>query len=563
MPDLLQERTDKQQPVNADMKMPDLGLTVADYILKLLVNWGISRIYGVIGDANLLLLDAISRQRDIRYIPFLDENAAALAASADAKLSGGVGAVIGTSGPGLVNMLNGLGDAFADRVGVLAITGQVDAPKIGLHTKQYVQQQLTVAPLAAFSELLAHPDALPGLLQHCLIMSSLQGAVTHLSIPKLMFAEKVKGAVLPYSAHLHQPLLAPEKEVEEVFHLMAAAIRPMLLIGGGVYGAEPDTKVFAEEMGAAVATTMPAKHLFPNSHPLYAGGLGLAGSEATSLLMRESDLIIILGATWWPEEFTPQGVNMIQIDAARENIGIGHGLLRGLVGDLRDIMPRLASMAKRRKKNEEAKSAWKQRISEVRNVWSERLEQETTQAGSPLAPQRIMRDLSESIPGNAIIAVDTGDHSIWFNRCFDNRGQRLLLSGRWRTLGFALPAAIAAKHAFPDQPVVAIAGDGGVVQTIMELKTAAAQSIPLVLVVINNNAYAIEKNRMELTGLDTIGSKLDNPDFVRLAEALGGIGFRAHTSEELRSCMEKALQSDKPVLIDVSASSPTVPHSKI
>ncbi|CAM4491044.1 thiamine pyrophosphate-binding protein [Paenibacillus tarimensis] len=563
MPDLLQERSVKPQPVNADMKKPDQGLTVADFILKQLSSWGITRIYGVIGDANLLLLDAISRQRAIQYIPFLDENAAALAASADAKLNGGIGVVIGTSGPGLVNMLNGLGDAFADRAGVLAITGQVDAPKIGLHTKQYVQQQLTVTPLAAFSELLAHPDALPDLLQHCLVLSRLQGAVTHLSIPKLMFTEKVKGAVLPYSPHFHQTLLAPDKDVEEVFQLVAAARKPMLLVGGGISGAELETVMFAEEMGAAVAATMPAKHLFPHNHPLFVGGLGLAGSEATSILMRESDLIIILGATWWPEEYTPQGANIIQIDAARENIGMGHLLVRGLVGDLRDLMPRLAKLAKRSAKNEEAQAAWKRRISEARSEWTERLEQETSQEGSPMAPQRIMRDLADMIPADAIIAVDTGDHTIWFNRVFSNHGQRILLSGRWRTLGFALPAAIAAKHACSERPVVAIAGDGGVVQTIMELRTAAAQGLALILVVINNNAYAIEKNRMELTGLSTIGSTLDNPDFVLLAEALGGKGYRATSSAELRKCMEEAFHSERPVLIDVSASSPTVPHSKI
>lgn len=551
------------EPVNADLEKPAQGLSVADYILKQLSSWGVTRIYGVIGDAILLLLDAITRQSGISYIPFLDENAAALAASADAKLTGGIGVVIGTSGPGLANMLNGLGDAYADRAGVLAITGQVDAPKIGTHTKQYIQQQLAVSPMAAFSELLADPDALPHLLQRCLVMSRAEGAVTHLSIPKLMFGEKVNGAVMPYAPHLHQPLLAPQQAVEDAFRLMAAADRPMLLVGGGIAGVERETVALAESLGAAVTTTMPAKHLFPNDHPLYTGGLGLAGTEAASRLIGESDLVIILGATWWPEEFTPPAVDILQIDAARGNIGIGHPLLRGVVGDLKAIMPRLAAMAARGANGGEAQSPWRRRIAEVRGDWRERAEREIAQEETPLVPQRIMNVLAETIPPEAIIAVDTGDHTIWFNRIFANRGQRVLLSGRWRTLGFALPAAIAAKHAYPDSPVVAIAGDGGVVQTIVELRTAAAQRLPLVLVVLNNASYAIEKNRMQKAGLNTMGSELDNPDFVRLAEALGGTGYRADTADALRRCMAEALSADRPSLIEVMTAAPTVPHSKL
>jgi pyruvate oxidase len=564
-PSLLERTIDRLQgePVNADIKKLDQGFTVGQFLLEQLSAWGVERIYGVIGDANLFLLDDIANQNKIQYVPFLDENAAALAASAEAKLTGRIGVVLGTSGPGLANMLNGLGDAYADRAGVLAISGQVDAAKIGTDTKQYIQQQMTVTPMAAFSELLAHPDALPDLMQHCLVMSGVQGAVTHLSIPKMMFREKVKGAVQPYSPHFHQPLLAPTKDLEETFQLIAEAKKPMLLLGRGVTGVERETLAFAELIGAAVTTTMPAKHLFPNGHNLYVGGLGLAGSESASVLMAESDLVIICGATWWPDEYAPPTARVVQIDAARENIGIGHPLARGLVGDLRDIMPRFAGMASMLARDEKAEADWKHRITDVRLQWQKRMEKEASQDGSPLAPQRIMKLLSESIPPKAVIALDTGDHSLWFNRAFENRGQRVLISGRWRTLGFALPAAIAAKLTQPEQPVVAIAGDGGVVQTIMEFQTAVTQKLPIVLIVLNNGAYAIELNRMEQAGLHTLGSKLHNPDFVRLAEACGGVGYRAETADSFRECVTKALASERPVLIEVATAVVKVPHSKI
>ena len=562
-PTILETALDRLQnePVNADLPKPDSGFTVSRFILEQLAAWGVERIYGVIGDANLTFIHDIASHGKIQYVPFLDENAAALAAVAEAKLTGHIGVVIGTSGPGLTNMLNGLADAYADAVGVLAITGQVEAGKVGTGAKQYIQQQLVVSPLAECTEQLAHPDALPELLQCCLVTSGVRGAVSHLSIPKDMFQEKVTGTVFPYSPHLHQPLLPPEQDLEETFRIIAEAERPVLLYGRGVAGAAKDAVAFAEALGAAVTVTMPAKHVFPNDHELFVGGLGLAGSEAASVLLAESDLVVICGATWWPEEYTPPSARVVQIDAVRENIGIGHALVRGLAGDLRHILPRLSRMAAAVRSD---RSAWKQRIAEVRGAWMKRLEAEMAQEGFPLAPQRVMKLLAAAVPAEAVIAVDTGDHTLWFNRCFHNRGQRVLVSGRMRTLGFALPAAIAARLAEPKRPVAAVAGDGGVVQTLLEFKTAARLGLPIVLVVINNGAYAIEKNRMELAGLDASFSVLDNPDFARIAEACGGHGRKADTDVAFREALAAAFaERDRPTLIEVSVAPSVVPHTKM
>jgi pyruvate dehydrogenase (quinone)/pyruvate oxidase len=180
-----------------------------------------------------------------------------------------------------------------------------------------------------------------------------------------------------------------------------------------------------------------------------------------------------------------------------------------------------------------------------------------------MAPQRAVRVLSETIPPQSIVTLDTGDHTLWFNRIFENRGQRVLLSGRWRTLGFAVPAAIAARLSYPEWPVVALAGDGGVVQTLLEFKTAVRERLAIVVVVFNNGCYAIEKNRMEVAGLEPLGSTLDNPDFAAVAEACGGIGRKADTPEQLRYFLKEALILKLPTLIEVSVAAPRVPHTKI
>jgi pyruvate dehydrogenase (quinone)/pyruvate oxidase len=370
----------------------------------------------------------------------------------------------------------------------------------------------------------------------------------------------------------------------------------------------------AEALPAAIVTTLPARPLVPNDHALYAGGLGQAGSEASSVLLAESDLVVMLGATWWPDEYVPTQAKVLQIDRAAAQIGRGHPLHKGIVGDAAELLPRLAAQLGTQPGPD--RSVWRQRIAEVSGEWKERLEREgsgeagggavadaaagngyaggvssVTEAGAsrpapkgltgeaqraaapaaeapaaaaPLAPQCVMRTIAEACAEGAIIAVDTGDHTLWFNRVFQAKPQqRILVSGRWRTLGFALPAAIAAKLEAPQRQVVAIAGDGGVVQTIMELQTAALYRLPIVLIVINNGCYAMERSRMVVAGLNTLGSGLANPDFAKLAESCGAAGYRADTAAQLEKALQQALAASVPALIDVRTAATVVPHTKL
>ena len=344
----------KAQPVNQ--------LTVAQYILEQLSVWGVKRIFGVIGDANLYLLDALAKQKKIQYIACKHEGSAALMASAEAKLTGRVAVCLATSGPGIANLLNGLADAAMDHAAVLVLTGQVDESHIGTHIKQYINQQQLISPIAEKTELLAHPNALPEILQDCLVKAKLLGTVTHLSIPKDLYTLEVQGKVKPYPEYLHQELLTPEEKIREAADMLKGAQRPLFLLGRGAKDSAAQIKQLAEAVQAAVVTTYTARSLFPNDHELYAGGLGQAGSEASSLLMDESDLIVILGGTWWPEDYTPKQPRILQIDKSPAQMGIGHELAMGLVGDLKQIVPKLLDMAV---PNRAPRDTWKQRVKEV------------------------------------------------------------------------------------------------------------------------------------------------------------------------------------------------------
>ncbi len=549
------------EPVNAGQPKPSEQYTVAQFLLRQLQAWDVKRIYGVIGDANLSVLDELGKQNDIRYIPCRHESAAALMASAEAKLTGKVAVCMATSGPGIANLLNGLADAASDYAPVLAITGQVGTSQIGTHAKQYIDQQKLAAAIAKPSELVGHPDALPELLQQAMTQALLNGQVAHLSIPKDLYERKVQGVIKPYEEHLHQPLYAPGGEVDKLAELIAQAEKPVLLIGRGTASVKAEVRQLAEKLSAAVVTTLPARPLFPNDHELYAGGLGQAGSESSSTLLAESDCILILGATWWPDDYVPTRARILQVDKSRAALGAGHSLHKGIVGDLKQVVPELLQDARMFAASRET---WKARVVQVTNEWKARLEAECSGNAEPLAPQRVIQAIAAQAPEQAIVAVDTGEHTLWFNRIFQTKpGQEVLLSGRWRTLGFALPAAIAAKLAEPQRQVIAIAGDGGAVQTLLEFQTAAEQELPIVFVIMNNSSYAMEKNRMENAGMSTLGSIIRNPDFAKIAEACGGIGRKASHMQQLEESLAMAMKSRLPVLIEVATASTPVPHTKI
>lgn len=533
--------------------------TVQDYIIEQLAAWGVKRIYGVLGDANLTFLDAVERHRDkITYQPVQTENAAALMASAEAKLTGRLAVCLATSGPGAANLMNGLADAYSDGASVLAITGQVETKKIGRDVKQYIDQQKLYSPIASYSSLLAQPDSLPYVLKKAMVTSLVQGTVSHLSVPKDVFVQELHAEVFPYEGHLHQPVCPPGNIVHQAAKILKNAEKPMILVGKGVQSVSQLVVQLAEKWSAGIMTSEPAKPYIPNDHRLYCGGLGQGGSEASSNLLKQSDMVLILGSTWWPEEFVPPHIPIVQVDQSRINIGSDRRIQMGVVGDMAHVLPMLLQELVAVHRTE-----WLQRITEETSRWKKRIEAEAKQTGTPIPPQRVIKTLSDSIADDAIIALDVGDHTLWFNRIFQNRKQEILISGTWRTLGFGIPAAIAAQLEHPEKQVVALVGDGGVMQTLVDFQLAAQRLLPIVVIIMNNGKYAMETNRMKVEGLSVKGGLRDNPDFKKIAEAFNTNGYRVETAEELQQTLTQALADRKPAIIDVLTDDTMFPHTHL
>jgi pyruvate dehydrogenase (quinone)/pyruvate oxidase len=266
---------------------------------------------------------------------------------------------------------------------------------------------------------------------------------------------------------------------------------------------------------------------------------------------KEADAVLVIGTSWWPDGLTPTDARIVQI--ADRPMGLGQGIPTDccLVGAIGEIVDKLA----RALWDCAADSGWVRQIRQCRETWASQNEQEGLDGSFPLHPSRIVREVERHAAPDAIIALDEGDSTLWFMRNFRAKRQHILQSSRWRTMGFGLPAAMAASLCRPEQPVLCITGDGGLAMVLADLLTAARYRLRVIVILFNNGALQMERNKMEKKGLKPEGTDITNPDFVQLAQACGWVAWRIQSAEDLERRLQAALAGSHPTLLDV----PTAP----
>ncbi|WP_276353071.1 thiamine pyrophosphate-binding protein [Cohnella caldifontis] len=521
--------------------------SVAGVILSQMSLWGIRNIYGVAGDAIIPLLDALQHQDAIRYIAARHESAAAFMASAEGKCTSRIGACIGTSGPGLANMLNGVADAAADRVPMLVVTGQVKTDQVGTEAKQYVEQQQLISPLAVFSASLLHPDAALTVLNRAIIEAIRKQGVAHISVPKDVLALPCHGSARAPTGLLQHAYPVNLSQMDLCIDALNAARKPMVYIGQGSRNAAVPIRELAEKLSAGIIETLGAKGTIPADHELHIGGIGVGGTEESAELLKLSDCLLIIGANWYPDTYVPRETRVIKIDTAPGSIESQQDITFGLVGDAAEVVRLLIP-----KITHTYRSEWLNQVKETKSALMRRLDRERRPGGRTITPQALMAALETYVAPDGIIALDTGDHTIWFNRIFRAQGQSVLFSGKWRTMGFGLPGAISAKLHFPNKEVTALAGDGSFLMTSMELSTVVKYQTPIKIIVANNGTLAAEQSKMAKAGIQPYGVDLTNPDFSLLARAFGIKGIKVRHLDELEDALREAYTGeDQAVLADV------------
>ncbi len=521
---------------------------VADLVLAQLAEWGVQRIYGVAGDAVFPLLDAMSRQDRIAFIATVHESGASFAASYEAALTGAPAVCAGTCGPGAVNLLNGLADAYVEKHPVLALTGQVATQKTGPGTPQYFDQQAVYRNFAECTCLLADPAATVDFLLAAFRKAVLTSSVVHISLPKDILSAPVSADTCPAGAVQVTGPSPTCGDLPGVVSAVRSAHRPLVVMGRQARKVTDRVLRLAYILGAGLVLAQEAKGAVPGDHELNLGGVGEA---LLPPVVTEADCIVLIGGAPYEQPYFPPGAALVHL--AERPGHLRRSVAAGAVGDLGLMLETVC----RGLENHAPNRDWLDRVKAAAGTRPP----DVPVAPGPMHPLHLMEELDKAIPEDAVISLDVGEFIHWFDRGFAGRRQDVLLSGQWECIGAGLPAAIGAKLACPDRTVVAVVGDGGFLLSMAELLTCVRYNVAVPVIVVKNGQYSLERNKMVAGKLNPFGIDLQNPDFVQFARACGAEGFRVEDITGIKDVLGAALGLGKPALIEVPAAAVDLPQT--
>jgi acetolactate synthase I/II/III large subunit len=542
------------------------SISGAGSLVRSLEALGVDVVFGIPGGAILPAYDPLY-DSSVRHILVRHEQGAGHAATGYAQATGKVGVCIATSGPGATNLVTPIADAYMDSVPLVAITGQVPRPSIGSDAFQEADIQGITLPITKHNYLVQTPEEIPRVVAEAfhLAATGRPGPVL-VDIPKDVLQAQTTFAWPPtLDLPGYRPTLYPHgKQIREAARLIGAARRPVLYVGGGVLraGATEGLRALAELTGIPVVTTLMARGAFPDSHPLHLGMPGMHGTVAAVFALQKADLIVALGArfddrvTGRLDSFAPEAT-VIHADIDPAEIGKNRVADVPIVGDARHVIDELiaALSAELPGGPPDPRTDWWTQLNDLRRRYPLGYEEPTD---GTLAPQYVIQRLGAIAGPDTIYVAGVGQHQMWASQFVSyEKPQTWLNSGGLGTMGYAVPAAMGAKVGRPAATVWAIDGDGCFQMTNQELATCALEGIPIKVAVINNGNLGMVRQwqtlfygeRYSNTDLGTHKHRI--PDFVKLAEALGCVGMRCETADDVDRTIEAAMAvTDAPVVID-------------
>lgn len=524
-------------------------MNVSEALVELLHRQGVERIYGIPGDAINAVMEAVRKHPSVDFIPVKHEEGGALAASIEAKLTQKLTAVVGTSGPGAIHLLNGLYDARLDHAPVIAITGQVERSLLGTDAHQEVGLSRLFGDVAEYSQTLSAPDQIPDVVLEACRAARYHQGVAHLALPSDLAGLKVQ-ALPDIAETVPVPPVAGEpnsQALADVARLIEQHEKPCILAGIGCRDARHELLEFAQHLKAPIVRTLRAKDVIDDDHPLCIGGVGLLGTPAAMEAFDDCDLLILVGADFPYKAFYPENTTLIQIDRDPGQIGKRHPSCQGLAGDAGICLTRLKGALEERHDDR-----FLHQCQQKHSNWKTKQFQKLDEDHHPIRAAHLIHEISRRAPEDAIFVTDTGTSTAWTARFLTvSERQRYTLSSALGTMGVALPGAIGAQLAYPERPVIAIAGDGGFTMTMAELKTAQHLKLPIKTVILNNQQLGFIKLEQEAAGLPNFGTDLDNIDFIAFAQACGVEAIRVQEQDELDDALDKLMGASGPMILDV------------
>ena len=540
----------------------------AKVLIESLEQQNVDVIFGILGGAILPVYDVLCGNEKIRHILARHEQGAAHAAEGYARASGRVGVCMATSGPGATNLVTGIANAYLDSSPMIAITGQV--PSTGVNSSYMIgKDAFQEADIIGITTPITKHNYQPRTIAEIQPMvnaafyiasSGRQGPVL-IDVPKNVqsdIAEVEMGITDKIEARGYKPALTPDlSKISEAADLLAEAAEPMILAGGGVISANASDELMqmSDLLIAPVATTFMGKGAFPECHPLSVGCIGMHGNPAANRLIGEADVLLAVG-TRFSDRATANldtfasNAKKIHIDIDPAELGKNVDVDVPIVGDAKVSLKLLHAAAAKKLPKMKVSAWWSKRIKEAKEQLSPMLKERPRD----LVPKALLIELRNLLPADTIVTTEVGQNQMWSALYFQALKPRTFISsGGLGTMGFGFPAAIGAKVACPDRPVVDIAGDGSFLMTEQELACSVAEKIPVIVIVLNNSVLGMvaQWQRMLYKRRYMAVNLGKTPDFVKLAEAYGAQGLRVNSIEEFQKAVNTALNSDVTTVIDV------------
>ncbi len=528
--------------------------TVSDAMVETMINWGVNVVFGMVGHSNLGLADAFRKQEqkgNLRFFGIRHEGAASFAASAFGKLTGKPAACFAIAGPGSTNMFTGLWDAKVDRAPILALTGQVATQVVGTGNFQELDLVRAFQTVADFNHRVQkdslHSELMTLAIKHAIINRD----VSHLTFPdeiqEMPAGDEASGTP---DGRITSLKIAPDDEVlQQAIKLITNSKRPVIIVGHGAGDNMEAVIEMAEQLNSPVLTTFKGKGLIADDHPLGCGVLGRSGTPIASWFMNESDLLIVIGASFSNHTGITPKLPTIQIDRDPLALAKFHKIDVPLWGEISLTVKKITE-------NITGKTNCIDRHEEIRNRWeiwkSEKANRLKDDRGKGISSIAVFDSLNQHAPENAVMCVDVGNNAYSFGRYFESKKHNFLMSGYLGSIGFALPAALGAWAAVGNKrPVIAVAGDGGFCQYLAEVTTAVKYDMDIKIIILNNNELGKISKEQRGGDLNVWATDLKNPEFAEYARGCGALGIKVTSRTKLDTGMKEVLQHDGPALLEV------------
>lgn len=538
-------------------------MSPSEALVETMVAHGVTDVFGIVGSAYMDALD-IFEPAGIRLISVAHEQNAAHMADGYSRVTNRPGVCIAQNGPGVTNFVTAIAAAYWAHSPVVIITPEAGSAGVGLGGFQETDQMPIFSKITKYQVSINRPDRMAELTHRAFTLALAERGPVQINIPR----DYLYGQI---DTEISQPQLIERSaggadSLAEAARLLGEAKFPVILSGGGVAMANgvQEVRMLAEFLSAPVATTYLHNDAFPASHKLMCGPLGYQGSKTAMRIIQQADVVLALGTRLGPFgtlpqhdlDYWPQQSKIIQVDTDHRVLGLVKKISVGIQGDARLAATEILNLLKGAGESPACTLNQSERLEEIekqKKEWESELDSWSQDSGSPITPRRALRELELAMPPNAVVSTDIGNVCSVANSYLRfEQPLSFLAALSWGNCGYAFPAALGAKVAFPDRPSVAYVGDGAWGMSLAEIMTCIREDIPVTAVVFNNGQWGAEKkNQIDYYDNRFVGTNLQNPSFAEIARAMGANGITVDQPGEVGNALREAVSSKRATVLEL------------